>query len=144
MNEQKPIMIFEISVDPADITEMTCAYGSISMLPFHGKVKSELFTGTTLPGAVDVQQENTAGIRNMSACYAFKGVDKAGNDCILFVDNEAWFRGDQKHDPVIHTCPTFLTDSPVLGPYLCQNRFRAEVRAAACGVEIWVFDVVSE
>ena len=143
MSEVKPIMIFEISVDPAEITEMTCPNGSISMLPFHGKVQSELFTGETLPGAVDVQQENAAGIRNMSARYAFKGTDREGNPCVLFVDNEAWFCGTQKHDPVIHTCPTFLTDSPVLGPYLCQNRFRAEVRAAAYGVEILVFDVLS-
>ena len=144
MNDQAPVMVFEISVDPAEITEMSCAYGSISMLPFHGKVQSELFTGETLPGAVDVQQENAAGIRNMSARYAFRGHDSAGNPCTLFVDNEGWFRGSEKHDPVLHTCPSFLTDSPVLGDYLCRRRFRGEVRAAACGVEIWIFDVLAD
>lgn len=139
-----PIMIFEVSVDPADITEMECAYGAISILPFKAKVNSELFTGETLPGAVDVQQENPAGIRNMSARYVFLGKDRDGNECHLFVDNEGWFRGSEKHDPVLRTCPKFLTDSPILREYLCQSRFRAEVRAAECGVEIWVFDVCAE
>ena len=144
MKDTKPIMVFEVSVDPEDITEMECAYGSISMLPFRARVNSALFTGETLPGAVDVQQENAAGIRNMSARYAFRGVDGEGNPCTLFVDNEAWFPGANKHDSVIHTCPSFLTDSPALGAYLCQSRFRAEVRPAPCGVEIWVFDVLDE
>ena len=103
MSDTKPIMIFEVSVDPGDIMEMECAYGSVSMLPFKAKVNSELFTGETLPGAVDVQQENAAGIRNMSARYAFRGVDREENPCTLFVDNEAWFAGTQKHDAVIHT-----------------------------------------
>lgn len=138
-----PIMIFEVSIDSKDVTQMNCPYGSISILPFHAKVTSELFTGETLPGAVDVQQENAAGIRNMSARYAFRGIDSEGNPCTLFVDNEAWFSGSRKHEPVIHACPRFLTDSPALGPYLCQNRFRAEVRSAPCGVEIWVYDILS-
>lgn len=137
----KPIMIFEVSVNPAEVTEMECIYGAISILPFKARVNSELFTGETLPGAVDVQQENPAGIRNISARYMFAGKDKDGNDCHLFVENEGWVHGSERYAPVLTTCPKFLTDSPVLGEYLCRSRFRAEVHAAECGVEVLVFDV---
>ncbi len=36
----------------------------------------------------------------------------------------------------------FLTDSPVLGEYLCAQHFRSEVQGAEWGVEIRIYDVL--
>lgn len=137
----EPIMKFHIDADPATITEMECPYGSISVIPFTGWVKSELFSGDILPGAADVQIENPAGARNMCAKYVFRGKDRAGQDCYLFVENNGYFSGADKHNKVLNACPRFLTDSAELGEYFCQNRFRSEVRAEESGLEIWIFDV---
>ena len=48
-----------------------------------------------------------------------------------------------RNDPFLPACPRFLTDSPVLGEYLCQPRFRSEVQAVDYGVEIRIYDVLS-
>jgi hypothetical protein len=47
-----------------------------------------------------------------------------------------------RDDPFIHACPYFLTDSPVLGEYLSQRRFRSEVQGMEGGVEIRIYDVI--
>lgn len=140
MSETKPVMSFEIHADPEEITEMECPYGSVSIIPFHAKVDSELFCGETLPGAADVQQENAAGLRRMSARYAFRGTDCNGNACTLFVENEGWFRGEEKHSNVIHTFPLMLCDSPVIGDYLARRRFRGEVVNENGKTEIRIYD----
>ncbi len=77
----------------------------------------------------------------MCAKYMFRGRDSAGSDCCLFVENNGYFSKANKKDPFISACPTFLTDSPVLGAYLCQARFRSEVHGRVDGVEIWIYDV---
>ena len=38
----------------------------------------------------------------------------------------------------------FLTDSPVLGPYLCAQHFRSEVQGTDWGVEIRIYDVLQQ
>lgn len=60
------------------------------MIPFTGHVKSEIFTGEIVPGGVDVQIENAAGNRNMCAKYMFRGTDKEGKECSLFVENNGY------------------------------------------------------
>ena len=51
----EPIMIFKVYVDSSDVSNLECSYGAVTMIPFRATVESELFTGETLPGAVDVQ-----------------------------------------------------------------------------------------
>ena len=103
---------------------------------------AELFTGRTLPGACDVQVENPAGSRNMCAKYMFQGTDSAGNECRLFVENNGYLAEVMRHDPFFHAYPRFMTDSPVLGEYLSQQRFRSEVQGREWGVEIRIYDVL--
>ena len=141
MQENEPIMVFHVSIDPREITTVKAGYESVTMIPFRATVDSPLFRGETMPGAVDVQQENAAGLRTLCARYAFKGTDRAGAPCALFVENCGWIQNQQDQGGMIHACPRFLTDSPALGPYLSQRRFRAEVRGAESGVDIWIFDV---
>ena len=144
MSETKPVMSFEIHADPHEITEMECPYGSISIIPFHAKLESDLFCGETLPGAVDVQQENAAGLRQMSARYAFRGRDFKGNACTLFIENEGWMKHTEKHSNVIHTFPLLLCDSPVISSYLAERRFRGEVVNENGKTEIRIYDTLDE
>jgi hypothetical protein len=58
MKKPKPIMIFKVYADNKGVSNLECPYGAVTMIPFHATVESELFTGETLPGAVDVQIEN--------------------------------------------------------------------------------------
>ena len=138
----EPIMIFKVFAKPEDCSDMSCAWGGVTFIPFTATVESALFTGNTVPGACDVQVENPAGSRNMCAKYMFKGVDSAGNACHLFVENNGYLAEVMRNDPFFHAYPRFLTDSPVLGEYLSQQRFRSEVQGRDWGVEIRIYDVL--
>lgn len=140
----EPIMVFKVYANAEDCTNMSCPYGSVSFIPFTATVESALFTGKTVPGACDVQVENPAGSRNMCAKYMFKGEDSAGNSCFLFVENNGYLAEVMRNDPFFHAYPAFMTDSPVLGEYLSQQRFRSEVQGREWGVEIRVYDVLKE
>lgn len=140
MNE--PIMRFQIFADDSQVSNMEGPYGSVTMIPFTGRVESGLFTGKILPGATDVQVENPAGSRNMCAKYMFRGKDQEGNECFLFVENNGYFTKANKNDVVLNACPRFITDSSVLGAYLCQARFRSEVQPVDGGIEIRIYDVL--
>ena len=142
MNE--PIMIFQVCADANDCSDMVCPYGGVSFIPFTATVESALFTGRTLPGACDVQVENPAGSRNMCAKYMFQGRDSAGNEYHLFVENNGYLAEVMRNDPFFHAYPKFMTDSPVLGEYLSQQRFRSEVQGRDWGVEIRIYDVLKE
>lgn len=139
----EPIMIFKVYADREDCSDMMCPYGGVSFIPFTATVESDLFTGRTLPGACDVQVENPAGSRHMCAKYMFRGTDKAGNPCHLFVENNGYLAPVMRNDPFFHACPTFMTDSPLLGEYLSQHRFRSEVQGRDWGVEIRIYDVLA-
>ncbi|WP_251208560.1 hypothetical protein [Acetatifactor aquisgranensis] len=52
------------------------------------------------------------------------------------------FTAANKADPYFNACPRFITDSPLLGEYLCQGRFRSEVQGRDWGVEIRIIDVL--
>ena len=121
---------------------MVCPYGGVSFIPFTATVESALFSGKTLPGACDVQVENPAGSRNMCAKYMFEGRDSVGNACKLFVENNGYLAEVMRHDPFFHAYPRFMTDSPVLGEYLSQQRFRSEVQGFDWGVEVRIYDVL--
>lgn len=138
----KQIMTFQIFADDTQVSNMEGPYGQVTIIPFTGKVESDLFTGNILPGAADVQVENVAGSRNMCAKYMFKGKDSEGTDCYLFVENNGYFTIANKEDSFFNACPKFITDSKTLGAYLCQNRFRSEVQGRDWGVEIRIYDVI--
>ena len=140
----EPIMIFQIFADGSQVSNLECKYGAVTMIPFTGKAESDLFTGEILPGACDVQIENPALSRNMCAKYMFKGVDCEGNECLLFVENNGYLAPVMRNDPWLPACPRFLTDSPVLGDYLCRQQFRSEVQGRDWGVEIRIYDILKE
>lgn len=140
----KHIMTFQIFADNTQVSNMEGPYGAVTIIPFTGKTESDLFTGEILPGAVDVQVENVAGSRNMCAKYMFKGKDSEGAECYLYVENNGYFTTANKKDPFFNACPRFITDSRVLGEYLCQQHFRSEVQGRDWGVEIRIYDVLEK
>lgn len=140
----KLIMKFQIFCDEKQISNMESPYGCVTVIPFTGRTESEIFTGEILPGAVDVQIETQDHVRNLCAKYMFQGKDQKGNDCKLFVENNGYTQPVNQQDPYINAYPRFLTDSPELGNYLCQNRFRSEVQGTDQGVEIRIYDVLAE
>jgi len=137
----KLLFDFHIDVYYDKISELKATNGCVSMIPFGGKVESELFTGTILPGGVDVQVQNAAGIRHMCARYMFEGVDHTGAKCLLFVDNNGYFEPREKNVPgPFYTCPTFMTDSTALAPYLEGAHFRTVGAMEEDGLHIKVYD----
>ena len=136
----KMIMQFDITIDDADITEMTGPNGAVLFIPFTGSVESELFRGTIRPGAADIQVVNPAGVRHMCAKYIFEGTDRAGAPCHLYVENNGYFADGEVQMP-FDAVPTFMTDSAELAGYLHGAHFRAEGHPAPNGVTIKIFDI---
>lgn len=139
----KMIMEIRVVIDRSKISEMDCSNGHVKIIPFTGFVESELFTGHILPGGADVQVTNAAGVRHMCAQYMLAGTDSQGNPCHIFVANNAYFERDHRPKP-FEACPTFMTDSPVLAPYLQGAHFRAEGHSSPEGVNIRIFDIDKE
>lgn len=136
----KLIFDFQIQTNDAQVSELKATNGVVLMIPFGGHVESELFTGKILPGAIDIQVENAANIRHMCARYMFEGVDHTGTPCRLFVDNNGYFEPNTHNFNPFRTCPTFMTDSAALSPYLEGAHFRAEGHVKEDGLHILVFD----
>ena len=126
----KLIMQIQIFIDNSRISSLEGRYGKVTMIPFTGHVKSEIFTGEIVPGGVDVQIENAAGNRNMCAKYMFRGTDKG------------YVSRTELQKEYVDAFPRFITDSKILGEYLSQPRFRSEVWGTQKGVEVRVYDVV--
>lgn len=136
----KLIMDFRVTVRSEECSRITCDTGAAAIIPFDATVESALFTGKTLPGAADVQVTNAAGIRHMCAQYMFEGTDFNGEPCKLFVCNNGFFEPNSRPH-TFHTCPTFLTNSEVLGEYLHKAAFRAEGISDDECLHIRIFDV---
>jgi len=134
-------LIFEVivDIDPAQVSRLKGPAGEVVMIPFDGTVKGEIFNGRVLPGGVDTQTVNQNGVRHMSARYMLEGVDKTGEACRIYIDNNGWF--PDKMDMPFKTIPTFFTDSKTLAPYLHSNRFRTEGHPRKGGVTIKVFEI---
>ncbi len=140
---EKKIMEFKITIDRSQISTMEKKGGKVTIIPFGGSVESDLFCGKVLPGAADIQVTNAAGIRHMCARYMFEGTDYTGAPCHLFVDNNGYFERDSKPRP-FEACPTFMTDSEALAPYLEAAHFRAEGYGNENGVDILIYDINKE
>ena len=118
---KKPILEIRIDMTIQGKTIKT-ARGDVSMIPFGGIVKSDLFNGIVEPWGVDTQITNHIGIKTLSARYMLTGKDKEGQDCHIYVENKAWMKAD-KLKPSFESIPVFYTDSDALASYLHQDIF---------------------
>ena len=134
-------LIFEVTVeiDTTHVSQLKGPAGEVIMIPFRGTVKGELFNGRVLPGGVDTQTVDQNGVRHMSARYMLEGVDKNGEPCRIYIDNNGWFPAEMAMP--FKTIPTFFTDSKTLAAYLHSNKFRTEGHPRPGGVTIKVFEI---
>jgi hypothetical protein len=137
-------LIFQVAVeiDPTQVSQLNGPAGEVLMIPFNGTVEGELFNGRVLPGGVDTQIVDQNGVRHMSARYMLEGVDKNGEKCRIYVDNNGWFSGEMAMP--FKTIPTFFTDSKALAAYLHSNKFRTEGHLCQGGATINVFEISNQ
>ncbi len=135
----KLIMEVTVTIDPNDVQQLDGPAGRVTMIPFGGTVKGDIFNGVVLPGGVDTQVTNYNGINHMCARYMLKGTDSAGAECRIYIENNGWLRSVPEMP--FKTIPVFYTDSTALAPYLHRNKFRGEGSASRGGVLISFFEV---
>ena len=81
------------------------------MINFTGEAECENFKGVILPGGVDTQKEIDGACLLLSARYMLKGVDRDGQECCIFIENN----GEAKIPPLdMITKPIVVTDSKAL------------------------------
>lgn len=108
--------------------------GEAAMILFGGSADCENFHGKILPGGVDTQVEWPGQSRTLSARYILEGVDKEGQSCRIFVENN----GIVKEEGEISTTPRILTDSEALS-YLEQEELFGTITPTKKGVTIHIF-----
>ncbi len=135
-------LIFEVHVeiDNQAVSFLKGQAGEVVMIPFAGTVSGELLNGRVLPGGVDTQTVNQNGIRHMSARYMLDCVDKDGDPCRVYIENNGWF---ETQSMPFKTIPTFITDSQKLAPYLHANYFRGEGHFSEDGLTIKMFEIIN-
>ena len=138
----KLIMEVFVEIDGEHIANLDSSIGHVTMIPFGGTVKGELFEGVIAQGGVDTQITNQNGVCHMSARYMLIGRDNEGCDCHIYVENNGWFTEGSAPAP-FKTVPTFMTDSKALAPYLHTNQFRGEGHMDESGLVIRFYDIDS-
>lgn len=124
-HQATPFLEILVEVDRTGIVEFDSEIGHVKLIPFGGTVNCDMFQGIIEPCGVDTQVTNQNEVRHMSARYVLTGKDADGQDCHIYVENNAWFTNGQQPKP-FHTVPTFITDSKKLAPYLHRNQFIGE------------------
>ena len=122
--ERKPVMSIKIEMNGPSV-HMKGENAEVLMIPFKGRVESDIFTGIVEPCGVDTQIVNAAGVRHMSARYMLTGKDARGKEAHIYIDNNGWFSEAAGTVP-FRTVPTIYTDSSLLAPYLHRNQFVTE------------------
>lgn len=135
--EETPLMTFGIDIDGATISGFSSPEGSVTFIPFTGRVDSPLFSGEIMPGAADVQTEMPGEARVLCARYLFRGTDGEGKACSLYVENVGRLTGEPGP---IRAVPRFMTDSPALAARFRGRSFRSEVHGREGGVKILIFE----
>ena len=140
MEKGKLVMELMVETFPDKTVELDSEIGHVKMIPFGGTVKSDIFNGIIEPCGVDTQVTNQAGVRHMSARYMLTGKDADGNDCHIYLENNAWFTNGERPKPWIST-PKFITDSKKLASYLHTDRFIGEGMRVEEGLRIRYYEV---
>jgi hypothetical protein len=141
MEKGKLVMELMVETFPDKTVELDSEIGHVKMIPFGGTVKSDIFNGIIEPCGVDTQITNQAGVRHMSARYMLTGKDADGNDCHIYLENNAWFTNGERPKPWIST-PKFITDSKKLAPYLHTDQFIGVGMRVEEGLRIRYYEVV--
>lgn len=133
MAEQKEVLTFEVEITGHE--EVKGKNGEAVMIFFGGHADCENFQGRILPGGVDTQTEWTGRKRSLSARYILEGMDKAGQSCRIFVENNGAVSAGEE----LVTTPRIFTDSEALA-YLEQAELSGTITPSEKGVTIHIFE----
>lgn len=139
MNEDKLILDIHVVIDQEQISRLGAMEEEVVMIPFTGSASGPIFDGVIEPGGVDTQVVGADGIRHLSARYMLKGIDRAGQECRIYVANEGFLKVPDEPGPFT-TVPSFITDSEALRPYLHQRRFVGKGVMKEDGLHILIYD----
>ena len=104
--ERKPVMSIKIEMNGPSV-HMKGENAEVLMIPFKGRVESDIFTGIVEPCGVDTQIVNAACVRHLSARYMLTGKDGQGKEAHIYIENNGWF--SEAAGPVpFRTVPVFL------------------------------------
>ncbi len=141
--KEEPILEILVQTDPEGTVELESGIGHVKMIPFTGTVDCPEFHGVLAPCGVDTQVTNQNDVRHMSARYMLLGKDADGQDCRIYVENNAWFTGGERPRP-FRTVPTFITDSKRLAPILHRNAFVGEGMRDEKGLWIRFYELTED
>lgn len=103
--------VLTVDVILDDVIEVNGSAGKAAMILFHGSSEGENFNGRVLPGGVDTQKEPFGEKRSLSARYVLEGVDREGQECRIFIENNGICA---EPGEIIRTKPLIYTDSKAL------------------------------
>lgn len=128
----KEVLTFDINCTGAIEVKGTTA--EAVMIDFNGSADCENFKGIVLPGGIDTQKEWYGTPRSLSARYILEGVDCAGQNCRIFVENN----GEAGANGIETTAPRIITDSKALS-YLETSELIGTLEPSEQGVIIHIF-----
>ncbi len=132
MSHKQEVLTIQLQV--GEVLEVKGSTQEAAMILFTGTADCENFRGAILPGGVDTQKQAIGQSRTLSARYILKGVDKTGEPCQLFIENNAILE-----DGVVkETTPTITTDSKALA-YLETANLTGTITPAPDGIVIHIF-----
>lgn len=132
MEGMREVLTFDVEITGAE--EVKGANGEAVMIAFGGYADCEHFHGKILPGGIDTQTEWPGMTRSLSARYILEGVDREGQSCRIFVENNGVVREGED----LRTTPRILTDSRALA-FLEQEELTGTITPAEKGVTIHIF-----
>ena len=127
--------VLTVNVVLDEIIEVNGSQGKAAMILFHGDSDCANFKGRVLPGGVDTQKEPAGEKRILSARYVLEGVDKDGEQCRIFIENNGVV---EEPGADIKTTPVIYTDSKAL-KWLETAHLHGTVQGRPGGVLISIF-----
>lgn len=104
--------VLDLHIVLTENRRVTGGNAEIGMVLFEGTADHPNFRGRVLPGGCDTQTRIGNRV-HLSARYMLEGVDYAGTQCRMFIENNGSL-DLSLGDPVTHTIPRIITDSPNL------------------------------
>lgn len=133
MEQRKEVLTFQIEL--TETIKVKGDFAEAEMILFGGTADCENFHGKVLPGGVDTQQEIYGENRRLSARYILEGIDRAGQQCRIFVENN----GVAENGIIRETVPKIITDSRLLA-YLQKAELTGNISPTPTGVAIHIFE----
>lgn len=101
--------IFRLYINVTKMHQVVSEESCVNMLLFDGECTGDYFRGKILSGGVDTQRVDCSGKGTLSARYMLEGIDREGQPCKIFIENNAKLGTEDSL-----TRPQIFTDSKCL------------------------------